>query len=128
MGIWLEITNLVVPTWSDDLTEIRKMSRWLAENGFSKTPIHFNRFYPIHKLEQLPPTPVDVLNKAAQIASEEGMKYIYTGNVPGNELSNTICPSCKAIAVARQGYRIVTNTISAGKCAKCGNTIEGVWN
>ena len=128
MGIWLEITNLVVPTWSDDLTEIRKMSRWLTENGFSKTPIHFSRFYPIHKLEQLPPTPVDVLNKAAQIASEEGMKFIYTGNVPGNELSNTICHSCKSTVVARQGYRIVTNTISAGKCAKCGNTIEGVWN
>jgi pyruvate formate lyase activating enzyme len=127
-GIWLEITNLIVPTWSDDLSEIRKMSRWLAENGFSKTPLHFSRFYPIHKLEQLPPTPVDVLNKAAQIASEEGMKFIYTGNVPGNELSNTICPSCRSAIIERQGYRIVSNTLSGGKCTKCGNTIEGVWN
>jgi len=127
MGIWLEITNLIVPSWSDDLGEIRKMSRWLAENGFSKTPVHFSRFYPIHKLEQLPPTPVDVLNKAVQIASEEGMRFIYTGNVPGNELSNTVCPSCKSTIIERQGYRIASNTISGGKCTKCGNSIEGIW-
>jgi pyruvate formate lyase activating enzyme len=128
LGVWLEITNLVVPTWTDDLDEIRKMCRWLSDNGFRNTPIHFSRFYPIHKLEQLPPTPVEILNSAASIASDEGIKYVYTGNVPGNELSNTFCPSCKSVLIERQGFRIASNTIAGGKCNKCGQTIDGVWN
>jgi pyruvate formate lyase activating enzyme len=127
-GIWLEITNLVVPTWTDDTSEIRRMCRWLSENGFRNTPIHFSRFYPIHKLEQLPPTPVDVLNKIAGIAAEEGLIHVYTGNVPGNELADTKCPSCKTILIKRQGFRIESNTLSAGKCSKCGHTIDGIWN
>jgi pyruvate formate lyase activating enzyme len=128
MGVWLEITNLVVPTWSDNLEEIRNMCRWLSNNGFRDTPIHFSRFYPIHKLEQLPPTPVEILNNAAQIASEEGIKYVYTGNVPGNELSNTNCPTCKSTLLVRQGYRIASNTITGGKCSNCGQIIDGIWN
>ncbi|MBK7710284.1 MAG: hypothetical protein IPJ37_04550 [Bacteroidales bacterium] len=128
MGVWLEITNLVVPTWTDNLSEIRNMCKWLFDNGFQNTPIHFSRFYPLHKLEQLPPTPVDVLNKAAAIAGEEGLIYVYTGNVPGNEMSDTKCPSCKTVLVKRVGFRIESNTLSEGKCSKCGQTIDGIWN
>jgi len=128
MGIWLEITNLVVPTWTDNLDDIGSMSKWLFDNGFKNTPIHFSRFYPIHKLEQLPPTPVDILNKAARIATEEGLKYVYTGNVPGNELSDTASPSCKSVLVERQGFRVVSNNIKDGKCNKCGQSIDGIWN
>jgi pyruvate formate lyase activating enzyme len=128
MGIWLEITNLVVPTWTDNISEIRSMCKWLSDNGFRNTPIHFSRFYPIHKLEQLPPTPVDILNKAASIATEEGLLYAYTGNVPGSELADTKCPGCKTTLVKRQGFRIESNTISEGKCSKCGQAIDGIWN
>jgi pyruvate formate lyase activating enzyme len=127
-GVWLEITNLVVPGWSDKIDEIRKMCRWLSDNGFSKTPIHFSRFYPIHKLEQLPSTPVETLNAASNIAVEEGMKYVYTGNVPGSEISDTKCPVCKTTLIVRQGYRIVSNTFAGGKCNKCGSKIDGVCN
>ncbi|MCE5347428.1 MAG: AmmeMemoRadiSam system radical SAM enzyme [Bacteroidales bacterium] len=127
MGVWLEITNLVVPTWTDNLEEIRKMCRWLSDNGFKKTPIHFSRFYPVYKLEQLPPTPITVLNNAAHIAGEEGLKYVYTGNAPGNEISDTKCPSCNSTLVVRQGFRVISNTIKKGKCNKCGQTIDGVW-
>jgi len=128
MGIWLEIVNLVVPTWSDNPDEIRNMCKWLSANGFRNTPIHFSRFYPIHKLEQLPPTPVDILNKAVSTAAEEGLIYAYTGNVPGEEVSDTKCPSCKAVLVKRKGFRVESNTISGGKCNKCGQSIEGIWN
>jgi pyruvate formate lyase activating enzyme len=128
MGVWLEITYLVVPTWSDDLQEIRMMCQWLNKNGFSKTPIHFSRFYPVHKLEQLPPTPLVTLNKASSIAYEEGLQYVYTGNVPGHELSDTRCPSCKAVLIKREGFRIASNNIREGKCNKCGQIIDGVWN
>ena len=128
MGVWLEITNLIVPTWSDKMDEIKKMCGWLSNNGFSNTPLHFSRFYPIHKLEQLPPTPVDILKNAAKIASEEGLKYVYTGNVPGSEIADTRCPSCSSVLVARQGYRIVQNSITGGKCNKCGKSVDGVWS
>jgi pyruvate formate lyase activating enzyme len=127
-GIWLEVTNLVVPTWTDNLTEIRTMCKWLSANGFGKTPIHFSRFYPIYKLEQLPPTPVDILNKAAAIAAEEGLIYVYTGNLPGEELADTKCPGCKTTLVKREGFRIVSNIITGGKCNKCGQSIDGIWD
>jgi pyruvate formate lyase activating enzyme len=128
MGTWLEITRLIVPGWTDNEDEIRNMCRWLSENGFSNTPMHFSRFYPIHKLEQLPPTPVETLKNAYRIATEEGLKFVYTGNVPGNELSDTLCPTCKEIIVGRRGYRITANAITGGKCSKCGTAIEGIWN
>lgn len=128
MGVWLEITNLVVPTWTDNPVEIRKMCRWLSSNGFKDTPLHFSRFYPTYKLEQLPPTPVDILNKASQIAMEEGMNYVYTGNAPGNEISDTKCPSCKNVLISRQGYRITVNNLKDGKCGKCSAPVKGIWS
>ncbi len=127
-GVWLEITNLIVPGWTDDMDEIRKMCRWLCDNGFKNVPVHFSRFHPTYKLEQLPPTPVEVLNNAVKIASEEGLKYIYTGNVPGHEMSDTRCPVCKTVLIVRQGYRIASNNMPGGKCAKCGTSIDGIWS
>jgi pyruvate formate lyase activating enzyme len=127
MDTWLEITNLVVPSWTDNLNEIRKMCRWLADNGFTNTPLHFDRFYPLYKLDQLPPTPIDLLNKAAEIASDEGLKYVYVGNVPGNETTDTKCPSCGKEVVKRQGYRILFNIIAEGKCPGCGKIVDGIW-
>jgi len=126
-GVWLEITNLVVPTWTDKLDEIRNMCRWLYNNGFSETPLHFSRFYPVYKLEQIPPTPVEILNQVAKIAGEEGLKYVYIGNVPGNEMADTRCPSCGNIIVKRTGYRIDFVKITNGKCSICGNKIAGIW-
>ncbi len=128
MGVWLEITNLIVPGWTDDMDEIKKMCNWLVKNGFSNTPIHFSRFHPTYKLEQLPPTPVEALNAAVKIARDEGLQYVYTGNVPGNELSNTKCPDCGTQLIVRQGYRIVANTLAGKKCSKCGKVIDGIWS
>ncbi len=128
MGVWLEITNLIIPAWTDKPGEIRQMCKWLADNGFSKVPIHFSRFYPLYKLEQLPPTPVDLLNNAASIAAEEGLRYVYTGNIPGNELADTICPSCKAVVVKREGFRVASNILNKGNCPACGKKVDGVWN
>jgi len=128
MGVWLEITNLIVPSWTDNLDEIRRMCAWLAGNGFERTPIHFNRFYPTYKLEQLPPTPPELLFKAAEVAADEGLLYIYTGNVPGNEKSNTVCPSCKTEVITREGFRVTSNNTSEGRCNRCGKIIDGIWS
>jgi pyruvate formate lyase activating enzyme len=127
MGVWLEITNLIVPTWSDNTEEIGRMCKWLSENGFKETPLHFSRFYPTHKLEQLPPTPVELLRDALKIATAEGLKYVYIGNVPGNEMADTRCPSCGTTVIGRQGYRITVNNMEGGKCKNCKNVIDGVW-
>ena len=126
-GVWLEITNLVIPSWTDKPDEIAAMCKWLSENGFKDTPIHFSRFYPVYKLEQLPPTPVELLKTAAKIAAGEGLRYVYTGNIPGNEQADTKCFGCGATLISRQGYRIVFNNITGGKCNKCGKVISGIW-
>jgi pyruvate formate lyase activating enzyme len=127
-GVWLEITNLVVPTWTDKPDEIRKMCKWLYTNGFASTPLHLSRFYPIYKLEHLPPTPVELLNTAAVIARDEGLKFVYVGNVPGNEQADTRCPSCGNVAIKRQGYRIAGTNLRNGNCGSCGKKVDGIWN
>jgi pyruvate formate lyase activating enzyme len=128
MGVWLEITNLVIPGWTDKIDEIGRMCRWLSENGFRDTPLHFSRFHPTHKLQQLPSTPVELLNKAVKTAISEGIRYVYTGNVPGREVSDTKCASCGTILVSRQGYTITDISVKNGKCSKCGHDIPGVWS
>ncbi len=127
-GVWLEITNLVIPGWTDKIDEIGRMCRWLSENGFSDTPLHFSRFHPTHKLQQLPSTPVELLNKAVKTALSEGIRYVYTGNVPGSEVSDTKCASCGTILVSREGYTITDIRIKNGRCSKCGHDIPGVWS
>lgn len=126
-GVWLEITNLVVPGWSDKPDEIREMCRWLHDNGFSDTPLHFSRFHPQYKLEHLPPTPLKILETAVEIAHDEGMKFVYMGNVPGSGHDDTFCPSCGKKLIDRSGFRIVTDEIRNGRCG-CGTVIPGVWS
>ncbi len=127
-GVWLEITNLVVPSWTDDLEMIKKMCGWLAKNGFAETPLHFSRFQPLYKLTQLPPTPVNILMAARDIAVKEGLKYVYVGNVPGAGNENTLCPKCSKLLVERRGYSIVQNNLSKEKCNFCQSPVAGVWN
>ncbi len=126
--VWLEITNLIVPNWTDDFDMIREMCEWLYANGFQDCPLHFSRFHPMYKLTQLPPTPVATLNKAREIALQSGIRYVYIGNVPGTKASNTICPACKKTLVERRGYLIASNKIKDGKCTYCNEPISGVWS
>jgi pyruvate formate lyase activating enzyme len=127
-GVWLEITNLVVPSWTDDIEMIARMCDWLYDNGFENAPLHFSRFHPMYKLTQLPPTPVSILVKARETAMKAGLKFVYIGNVPGNDASNTYCPGCKELIIERRGYRIIQINLSAGKCGNCGEVIPGVWD
>lgn len=127
-GVWLEISNLVIPGWSDDLNMIRKMCDWLFDNGFQDIPLHFLRFQPLYKLNQLPPTPIPVLEKARTIAQEAGIRYVYLGNVPGSASVATTCPRCKRVIVERKGYQIVSNAVQNGTCNYCGEKIAGRWD
>jgi pyruvate formate lyase activating enzyme len=126
-GVWLEITNLVIPTWTDNLEIIKRMCDWLCANGLSDSPLHFSRFTPLYKLRQLPSTPTATLEKAYDIASSAGMHYIYLGNVAGHWAENTTCSKCKKIIVERSAFTILANHVVKGKCTFCGEKIPGVW-
>jgi pyruvate formate lyase activating enzyme len=127
MGVWLEITNLVVPTWTDKPDMIKEMCGWLTENGFEDNPLHFNRFFPLYKLVNLPYTPLGFLEKARNIALAAGMKYVYIGNVPGTSAINTYCPACKKTVIERKGFTVLQNNLKDGNCRFCSTAIAGVW-
>ncbi|MCL5992261.1 MAG: AmmeMemoRadiSam system radical SAM enzyme [Bacteroidetes bacterium] len=126
-GVWLEITNLVIPTWTDDFNMIKEMCNWLAANKLNDCPLHFLKFMPLYKLTHLPITPVSTLEKARKIALDAGMKYVYLGNVPGHEGENTFCPKCKKQIIERKGFYILENNMKKNSCKFCGETIAGVW-
>ena len=127
-NVWLEITNLVVPTWTDDFDMIKRMCDWIVANGLNDYPLHFLRFHPMYKLTQLPSTPVNSLQKAKDIAVKAGCKYVYIGNITDPKALNTYCPKCKSLLIERMGYQIVKNNLQNGKCKSCGEKIAGVWN
>jgi len=127
-GVWLEISNLVIPGWTDDFGMIKEMCEWLYTNELQDYPLHFLRFHPMYKLTQLPSTPVSTLEKARDIAIAAGIKFAYIGNVPGKNYSNTYCPKCEKLLIERLGYQITQNYIKNGKCEYCGEPIPGVWS
>lgn len=126
-GVWLEVTNLIIPNWTDDLKTIKKMCDWFVENKLEDTPLHFTRFSPLYKLAHLPYTPITVLEEAHKIAIETGMKYVYIGNVPATKAENTYCPKCKKLLIERRGFAILNNNLENGKCKYCKENIAGVW-
>jgi pyruvate formate lyase activating enzyme len=123
----LEIVNLVIPTKNDDLDDIRNMCVWIKENLGNEVPLHFTRFSPAYKLTNLPPTPVETLEAAAGIADEEGLQYVYIGNVPGHERNSTFCPRCGERIILRMHFSVVSMDIEQGKCRFCGHEIPGIW-
>ncbi|NOZ00751.1 MAG: AmmeMemoRadiSam system radical SAM enzyme [Deltaproteobacteria bacterium] len=127
-GAWLEVSNLVIPGMNDDPALIRKLIRWMKRNLGEDTPLHFLRFVPHYRLRNLPPTPVSTLETAWKTALDEGMKYVYLGNVPGHPSESTRCPHCGRIVIKRAGYRVQEVHVDAnGKCAFCGGKIAGVF-
>ncbi|MCD4774130.1 MAG: AmmeMemoRadiSam system radical SAM enzyme [Bacteroidales bacterium] len=126
-NVWLEITNLIVPSWTDNMDMIKKMCDWLYDNGFADCPLHFSRFSPTYKLTQLPYTSATTLKKARKIAIDAGLKYVYIGNIVGSKAENTYCPNCGEVLIERKGFRIIKNSIKNNKCSFCGEKIAGVW-
>ncbi len=126
-GVWLEITNLVIPSWTDNLDTIKKMCDWLVKNNLQDCPLHFSRFTPLYKLTQLPQTPIQTLEKARKVALKSGIKYVYIGNVPAHKAENTFCHKCERVVVERRGFTIIKDELVSGKCKFCGENIPGVW-
>ncbi|MDZ7372801.1 MAG: AmmeMemoRadiSam system radical SAM enzyme [candidate division KSB1 bacterium] len=126
--MWTEIVYLMIPTKNDAKQEIREMCRWIVSELGPDVPVHFTRFYPQYRLRNLPPTPLATLRMAREIALEEGIRFAYIGNVPGEEGENTYCPHCHVVLIRRAGYSILENNLRAGRCSKCGEKIPGVWS
>jgi len=126
-GTHLELVNLVIPVLNDDTMQIRRMCSWIHENLGNTIPIHFTRFTPAYRLRNSPPTPVASLEMAARVAKEQGLKFVYIGNVPGHKLENTHCPKCDSLLIRRRGFTVLENRLKDGCCPYCGTRIPGVW-
>jgi pyruvate formate lyase activating enzyme len=123
-GKHLETTYLVIPRENDSVDEIRKFCRWVAGELGPDVPTHFSRFYPHYKRTDRPQTPVETLERAVKIAKEEGLHYVYIGNVPGHEADNTYCPKCGELLVKRYEFSVTRYELRDKQCQKCGAKIN----
>lgn len=126
-GIFVEITNLLVPTLNDKKEDIEWLIKTILDKAGPDVPLHFSRFFPLYQLTNLYPTPAETLFDAANTAEDLGVHYVYVGNLPSNKFENTRCPKCKETVVERHGYMMPDVKLKDGKCPKCGERIPGIW-
>lgn len=124
-NVWFEITNLVIPENNDDLTEIDEMTRWIIDHLGPNVPLHFTAFHPDFKMQDLPPTPSSSLLKARDIALNNGLNYVYTGNVHDQVTGSTYCPHCNDVVIERDWYELGDYYIRNGCCIHCGYRLAG---
>jgi len=126
VGVFVEVTTLLIPGLNDDKMELKELATFMSEELGPETPWHISRFHPTYKLTDRPPTPAESIHRARQIGLEAGLRYVYSGNLPGDTGENTICYSCGQPLIERWGYHISKNVVTDGKCPKCGATIDGL--
>ncbi len=124
-GIWVEVTTLVVPGLNDNPAELEKLASFLAGSLGPETPWHISRFHPTYRLTDRPATPRQTLISAREIGIQAGLKYVYTGNVPGDMGEKTFCYSCGKMLIDRWGFQISQYLIDNGHCSHCGAVIDG---
>lgn len=125
LGLWIEITTLVIPGQNDSLDEFNDIANFIKELD-ENIPWHVSRFHPDHLFTGYESTPIETLKTAKQIGKQNGLKYIYIGNVIGD--TQVHCHSCNNLLIKRTVYNVVENNIKGGKCLSCGAKIPGVWN
>jgi pyruvate formate lyase activating enzyme len=126
LGIFVEVTTLLIPGLNDDEKELRELAGFISGSLGDETPWHISRFHPTYRLQNRPATPVEILVRARDIGFKAGLRYVYTGNVPGESGENTFCPQCGEMIIARWGFSIGKYAIREGRCAHCGAEIHGV--
>ena len=125
LGIWVEVTTLVVPGLNDGDEELRDIARFLA--GVDRNiPWHLSRFHPDYEVQDVPATPLASLRRAAEIGREKGLRFVYTGNVSG-ESEPTLCPNCRTKLIRRQGFEVIENRLLNDRCPRCGEILPGVF-
>ena len=126
-GVHFEMTNLVVPGYTDETEMIKQMCQWILTHLGPNYPLHFLRFFPKYKLDRLPPTPLSTLIRFRKLAMSEGVRYVYVGNVSFPEGNNTYCHNCKKLLVERIGYFIPSYHMDENRCKYCKTVIPGRW-
>lgn len=125
LGIWLEVTTLIVPGINDDEQELRELAAFIATELDIDTPWHISRFFPDYQMTANIPTPLATLDRAYEMGREVGLRYIYAGNVASSEQNHTRCPHCNETLILRHGYRVSRNIIHENQCPSCGGHIAG---
>lgn len=119
-NLHVEVVTNVIPTYNDDDATFHQLAGWIRESLGPETPWHVTRFIPYLALSHLPATPLSTLEHARQIGLEEGLEYVYLGNVPTHPAENTLCPRCGSLLIERSGYRILRNTLEQrNQCPRC---------
>ncbi len=126
LGIFVEITTLIIPGLNDDTEELKNLASFIAASLGPETPWHISRFHPTYRLTDKPPTPVKTLISAREIGMNAGLKYVYTGNAPGENGENTFCWKCKELLIERWGFHVRKNLIKNSGCVHCGASIDGI--
>ncbi|MCA1581894.1 MAG: AmmeMemoRadiSam system radical SAM enzyme [Acidobacteria bacterium] len=127
--IWLEVLTLVIPDFNDSEAELREAARFIASVSVD-VPWHVTAFHPDYKMNDRGSTPARTLIRAAEIGAEEGLRYVYAGNIPGRvgEWENTRCPNCRRTLIERHGFVVLSNRVESGRCPRCGAGIPGRWD
>ncbi len=126
LGIWVEVTTLVIPGENDDPAELAEAADWIARELGPSTPWHLSRFYPAYRMADVAVTPVATLRRAAEIGRQAGLQHVYVGNVPGEDDTDTRCAGCGRVLIRRSGYRIARVALRGGACPDCGATLAGI--
>jgi len=127
LGVWVEVTTLIIPGLNDSKEELRDVARFI-KGVDPAIPWHVTAFYPTYKMLDREPTPAATLRRAREIGLEEGLRFVYEGNIPGEGGENSYCPACGEELINRFGFSIQSNSLDKGLCNKCGKAIEGVWH
>jgi pyruvate formate lyase activating enzyme len=127
LGIWVEVTTLIIPTQNDSPEELKLIAEFIASTN-KDIPWHITQFYPTYKMINLPRTPIEILHQAREIGLQAGLHYVYEGNVPGLGNENTYCYNCGNILIERWGYSIGKNMIKDGHCPFCQSPIAGLYS
>ncbi len=125
IGVWVEVTTLIIPTLNDSDDELRGIARWIYRTD-KAMPWHISAFHPTYKLTGIERTPASTLERARKIGLEEGLRYVYTGNIPGLSGESTYCYNCKELLIDRFGFAVRKNRVVDSKCPACGSAVDGV--
>ena len=126
LGIWVEITTLLIPTLNDGDNELRQIAEFIYSLG-AETPWHVSRFHPQYELTDIPPTPIATIHRAVEIGKESGLKYIYSGNIPGDEGEDTRCSNCGEHLIDRYGFYIERLNLKGTNCPRCNTPLDGIF-
>ncbi|MBI5896657.1 MAG: AmmeMemoRadiSam system radical SAM enzyme [Desulfobacterales bacterium] len=125
-GILVEVTTLLIPGLNDDPKELEALAAFLVNDLGPETPWHLSRFHPTYRLTDRPSTPVETLRCAREIGVRAGLRYVYMGNVPGEEGENTACHKCGTLLIERWGFTIRQNAVVDDRCPKCAEPVYGI--